>query len=99
MKVDIPLSACEQKKLEELNGDLFVVAPLRRTRDGGPYIVPGYGLYFICEGAGGGRAARLLSNPMIRLSLKDVASGQEPKSKQGTYMTISVEKLVISLQT
>lgn len=92
MKFDIPLFACERKKLAELNGDLFVVAPLRRTRDGGPCIVPGYGLYFICDGPGGGRAARLLSNPMIRLPLKDVASGEF------TYMTVPADKLVISLQ-
>ena len=98
MKIDIPLFACEQKKLDELNSDLFIVASLRRTRDGGPYIVPGYGLYFICELPGIGRAVRLLSNPMICLPLKDVVSGQEPKSEQSTFMTVLVEKLTISLQ-
>ncbi len=82
MQVDVPIHACEQKSLDELNEDLFIVAPLRLTRDGGPYIVPGYGLYFICEGTGGGRAARLLSNPMIRVRLDYVSTGNN------SFMTI-----------
>ena len=97
MKINVPLFACQQKKLDELNEDLFIVAPLRLTRDGGPYIVPGYGLYFICEGPCGDRAARLLSCPMIRVSLKDVRAGDDGDD-HWTFMTISAEKLVISLQ-
>lgn len=92
MKINVPLFACQQKKLDELNEDLFIVAPLRLIRDGGPYIIPGYGLYFICEGADRRAAARLLSCPRIRLPLEDVSNGHN------TFMTVQADKLVISLQ-